>query len=146
MTAEQLKKIRKERGLSQRQAAKELGITQGRMSQLESGYYSNKVPDYIEDKVIALWNPSPEVYYVPLPVPAPKNEGYIEDDIPRDAHGVPLSCHGCAHRAGKTRNGTCNYILDTGYPRGCYIKNCRHYKRGPREDNKNDWVTGYHIG
>jgi len=146
MTSKQLKKIRMDQGLTQKQAAEVLEITQGRMSQLESGWYSDRIPLHIEEKVISLWNPPPEDYYVPLPVPAPKDAGYIEDDLERDSHGEPLSCYGCRHRSRNGDYNICNYIHDTGVPRGCLIKNCRHYEKGPRPQNSRDWVKGYHIG
>lgn len=40
-------------------------------------------------------------------------------------------CEGCGHRRPITHSDTsiqiCNYILDTGEPRGCSAENCTHY-------------------
>ena len=136
MTPKQLKKIRMQRGETQAVFAKAVGISQGMLSNYEKGNFP--IPWKVEKKIIEVYNPDPGDLYVPLPVPLPKDRGYIEDDLPRDIHGTPKSCMGCIHR---TRSGSisiCDYLHDVGVPRGCLVKDCRHFQRGVRPDKKND--------
>lgn len=144
MTPEQLKKIRKDQGMTQRDFATSVGTSQGMLSNYEKGHWP--IPWRVEKKIIEVYNPAPGDIYVPLPVPLPKDYGYIEDDLPRDIHGTPESCKGCRYRATISSMSICDYLHVTGVPRGCLVENCRHYEKGTRIYRKNDWVSGYHIG
>ena len=140
MTPEQLKKIRKDQRMKQKDFAKAIGCSQGMISNYEKGHWP--IPWRIEKAIIVLFDPTPEDVYVPLPVPKPKDRGYIEDCLPRDVRGMPKSCRGCVHR---TRTGSisiCDYIHDTGVPRGCLVKDCWHYQEGKRADKSIEWNSG----
>lgn len=71
-------------------------------------------------------------------------EGYIET-LKRDTRGAPLSCKGCRYRLRCGSVSVCNYLQDTGVPRGCSVKNCSKYKKGNRDKEREDWVSGYTI-
>lgn len=140
MTPEQMKKIRKDQGMNQKEFAKAVGSSQGMISNYEKGHWP--IPWTVEKVIIALFHPAPEDVYVPLPVPKPKQRGYIEDDLPRDVRGRPESCKGCVHRSRTGSVSICDYINDVGVPRGCLVKDCWHYEEGKRTYKNEEWNSG----
>lgn len=113
MTAVELKRLRQERGWSQKETAERVGVTYKTIKRWEE----RGVPDYRVQQTLKGFGL--------LRI----DSGYVEA-IERDEYGMPLRCAGCAYRHGFGMAGICNYNIIENELRGTSVKDCTHYREG----------------
>lgn len=88
-------------------------------------------PRGIAEKLGIKYDTAYGVIYKSGSLPHPKKKRHdIEDGPNGDRH----KCRTCQYRSWgqlRSKGAGCEYILDTGHSRGCPVKDCDKYKKGP---------------
>ena len=121
-----LKAKRIRAGLTQTQLAERLGIPKTTYCGYERGH--RPVPDGFIEKVERELGDR----WV-----SPKYRA-----IKRGEAGIPLSCKGCRYRIKAGSYSVCDFLEQTGEPRGCSVENCTRYEKRPHMDKRGAWAAG----